>query len=112
MPLKGVVAMLQLVESLKNKWWWYGHWGKDGVTCANDVHEHHPKEWQTTNSQIAEKIPKRKQMADDKDEGPNCQKQVKKTRRKLVKNPDATEANCAESSSDDDQILSKRKGKN
>ena len=106
----GMECFCSMDESLENKWWWYGHWGIDGETNANDVHKYLEKKWETTNSQIAEKIPKRKQRADDKDEG--TKKQVKKRRRKLVKNPDATEANCAECSSDDDQILSKRKRKN
>ena len=35
----GMECFCSMDESLKNKWWWYGHWGKDGVTCAQDVHK-------------------------------------------------------------------------
>ena len=61
----GMECFCSMDESLKNKWWWYGHWGIDGETHANDVHKHSPKDWETNNSQIVEKIPKRKQMADN-----------------------------------------------
>ena len=108
----GMECFCSMDESLENKWWWYGHWGIDGETNAKDVHMYPPKDGETTNSQIAEKIPKRnKRMANPEDAGPKASKKQVKRRRKLVKNPDA-EASCAESSSDDDQILSKRKGKN
>ena len=108
----GMECFCSMDESLQNKWWWYGHLGIDGETNAKDVHKYPPKDGETTNSQIAETIPKRnKRMANPEDAGPKASKKQVKRRRKLVKNPDA-EASCAESSSDDDQILSKRKGKN
>ena len=87
-------------ESLKNKWWWYGHWGNDGATCAKDVHKYLPKEWPkklvgdtstkkpTNETNEAHPIDhKRKQVADPEDAGPTDSKKTSQEETQTCQTP-------------------------